>query len=154
MSEIVPRRRFTRGVRPGPTTAELGKKRKYNERGEEIEVESKWNFRRKILTEREKRRILGKVVEIGTRTVFRNHIYQWGGRFYIQREGGSIGLRLTGVTAKLRMVNWMQKYKNLLDKNKVRTVMNTIYVDDMNWRGQSLELGRRWSEEEKMFIGA
>ena len=76
MNEIIPRRRFKKGVRPGPTTEELSKKRKYNEKGEEEEGETKWVFRRKVLSAKEKRQILGKVVEISTRTVFRNHIYQ------------------------------------------------------------------------------
>ena len=103
MGKYIPRRRHKQGSRPGPTTAELGVKRKYDSLGEEIVGESKWVVKRKILTEKEKRKVLGKIVEIGTRLVFRNHVYQWGGRFYIQKEGGSIGLRLTGVAAKLTL---------------------------------------------------
>ena len=47
---------------------------------------------RKNMTDKEKRRVVAKVVEIGIRTTFRNHLYQWGGEFYVQREGGPIGL--------------------------------------------------------------
>ena len=64
MADIIPRRRFSKGVRPGPTTAELGRKRKYNEKGEELQGETKWYFRRKTLSKAEKKHILGKVVEI------------------------------------------------------------------------------------------
>ena len=42
-------------------------------------------MRRKVLTEREKRKVLGKVVDIATRLVCMNHVYKWGGRFYVQK---------------------------------------------------------------------
>ena len=43
---------------------------------------------RKEMTREEKKKVVSKVIEIGIRTTFRNHIYQWGGEFYVQREGG------------------------------------------------------------------
>ena len=52
-------------------------------RGEEIVRESKWVVRRKVLTREERRKVISKVIEIGIRTTFRNHVYQWGGQFYV-----------------------------------------------------------------------
>ena len=56
-----------------------------------------------------------------------------GGGFYVQREGGSIGLRLTGVASKLRLIHWMERYRRLLEDNGIKTVLNIVYVDDKNW---------------------
>ena len=76
MSQIVPRIKHKTGVRPGGTTEELSKRRKFNIEGEEIVQESKWIVKRKVYSESEKEQILSKVIEIGIRTTFRNHVYQ------------------------------------------------------------------------------
>ena len=34
-----------------------------------------------------------------------------------------------GVVAKLRMIDWMRKFGMLLEKNKITTYMNVVYVD-------------------------
>ena len=59
----------------------------------------------------EKDKVVAKVIEIGLRKTFKNHVYQWGGQFFVQREGGPIGLKLTGVVAKIRMIEWMKTFK-------------------------------------------
>ena len=71
-----------------------------------MEGESKWVKVRGALTRQDKRKILRKVVEIGVRTVMRNHIYQFEGRNRIQREGGSIGIAAMGVIARIIMLRW------------------------------------------------
>ena len=81
-------------------------KREYLETGEEVEKDSKWREVSRELSKREKRKLLGKVVEIGVMILMRNHVYQFEGKNRVQREGGSIGLKLTGVVAKLRMIRW------------------------------------------------
>ena len=81
MKQIIPRRKCKTGVRPGATTDELHRRRRYNEEGEEIEGESKWVVARKDLSEKEMKSVVAKVIEIGVRTTFRNHVYQWGGQF-------------------------------------------------------------------------
>ena len=78
LSEIVPRRKSKQGVRPGPTTEELYRKRKFDEDGDEIE-ESKWRVVRRKLTRQDKRKLIGKVVEIATQAVMRNHVSQFEG---------------------------------------------------------------------------
>ena len=92
---------------------------------------------------------MSKVIEIGIRTTFRNHVYQWGGEFYVQREGGPIGLKLTGVVAKLRMIRWMGKFNNLVRENKIKSYMNIVFVDDQSWAGRAIRRGTRWDREAK-----
>ena len=77
MSKIVPKRRSRMGVRPGSTTAELYNKRLYGEEGEELERESKWKKIEREFTQREKKKLLRKVVEIGVLILMRNHLYQF-----------------------------------------------------------------------------
>ena len=74
LGRIVPKRKSKFGTRPGGDTKELYVKRKYGDGGEEIEGETKWVEVRGTLTRKDNRRILRKVVEIGIRTLMRNHI--------------------------------------------------------------------------------
>ena len=60
LSKIVPRRKKKTGVRPGPTTKELQRKRTYNEEGEEVE-ESKWGRVKKMLNEEDKRKLIENI---------------------------------------------------------------------------------------------
>ena len=123
MTRILPRRKFTSGTRPGDTTKELYGKRLYNEEGEEVERESKWGRVRGELTKKDKRKIIGKVVEIAVKTLMRNHTYQFEGKYYIQKEGGSIGMAATGVIARLRMVRWSRLFKEKCRENRLELLM-------------------------------
>ena len=81
------------------------------------------------MSSEEKKKVVSKVVEIGIRTTFRNHVYQWGGNFHVQKEGGPIGLKLAGIVAKLRMIDWMKKFNVMLRENRIRTYLNIVYLD-------------------------
>ena len=62
MSQYIPRRKYKNGGRPGATTGELGKRRRFDKEGEEIERESKWVVRRKVLSGEEKKKVVSKVI--------------------------------------------------------------------------------------------
>ena len=133
LTDIVPIRRHKKGTRPGIT----GEK--------EEEKETKWRFKRMDFTEGEKRMLLAKVIEISIKTTFKNHLYQFEGRSYIQAKGGSIGLRLTGVVAKLVMNRWNVRFKELAIQNEITIYLNKTYVDDQNLLLEALDMGRRWT---------
>ena len=57
--------------------------------------------------------------------MYRNELYK-------QRDGGAIGLRLTGVVAQLVMDRWIQVLKKKLREADVRLHMIRKYVDDVN----------------------
>ena len=40
-----------------------------------------------------------------------NHIYMFDGQAYLQTKGGAIGLRLTGLVARVVMDRWAGKMK-------------------------------------------
>ena len=98
-------------------------------------------------TEDEKRMLLAKVIEIAIKTTFKNHLYQFEGQSYIQAKGGSIGLRLTGVVAKLVMNRWNTRFKELAIQNEITIYLNKTYVDDQNLLMEALEMGKRWTGE-------
>ena len=141
---VVPKRKYRRGVTPGVTGKEAKSKKKD---GEEEEQATRWTFRRTEFTEEEKRNILAKVVEIAVRTTFRLHMYQFEGKIRLQKAGGPIGLRLTGVVARLVMMYWEKKFKQILMANNITAYMFAWYVDDVNLLLQALGLGWRWTGE-------
>ena len=67
----------------------------------------------------------------------------------MQREGGPIGLKLTGVVAQMRMIRWMGRFNDLLVQNRIRTYLNSVYVDDQSWAGRALRKGVRWDTRER-----
>ena len=100
------------------------------------------------------------MVKVAVKTTFRNHLYQFEGKSYIQAKGGSIGLRLTGVVAKLVMGYWGRKFKEKAIENKLTIYLNKVYVDDVNllmeaiergwrWNGEKLEWSKKWKEEDE-----
>ena len=145
LGETVPKRKYRKGTRPGINTKEtVGKKKE----GESEELVTKWEFSRTDFTEMEKRNLLAKVVEIAVRTTFRNHLYQFEGKMRVQAEGGPIGLRLTGVVARIVMDYWARKFKELVKANNLTIYMFRKYVDDINLVMEALGIGYRWNGEQ------
>ena len=90
LSNIVPRRRKIFGVRPGSTTQELYSKKEYTEERTEKKGKSKWREVTRELSAKEKRKLLGKVVEIEVTILMKNHVYQFEGKARVQREGEAL----------------------------------------------------------------
>ena len=42
------------------------------------------------------------------------------------------------------MIRWMKLFNNMLVENRIRTYLNSIYVDDQSWAGRALRAGVRW----------
>ena len=117
----------------------------YEAKGKDEQLKrSKWTKVKKILTEVDKRRIVGKVIEIGVRSVMKNHMYQFGGETMVQQEGGSIGLGVTSVIARIRMNLWVREYKKLCQENELKMLLFKVYVDDENTVWRMIKKGIRW----------
>ena len=144
LSRVVPRRRYKKGCKPGVTGKEI--------MGIETEDEAKWEFPNREYTELEKRKLMGTCLEIGIRTIFELHTYQFGGKLYQQADGGPIGLRITGACAKVMMGVWSVRVKRILEENHVRIWLASGYIDDMRHLTSEIGLGRRWSEKEQKFV--
>ena len=87
LSRIIPRRRKRQETRPGP--------RGKDPMGREIGSQEQWIFPEGILTDEDKKRILGAVIRITVELLFSTHLYTFGGDVFLQQLGGPIGLRAT-----------------------------------------------------------
>ena len=67
---------------------------------------TKWKTMTRDYTEDDKKKIIAKVIEVAIQEIFANHVYRFDGKLYRQKEGGAIGLRLTGIVARIVMDRW------------------------------------------------
>ena len=58
---------------------------------------------REPISRQERKQVFGKVLEVAIKAMFSNHIYTYKNELYRQNNGGAIGLRLTGVIARIVM---------------------------------------------------
>ena len=123
----------------------------------EDDPEGQWVFPERELTEKEKREIVGRCVEIGVRIIFENFCYKFGGEALKQSEGGPIGARVTMAAARLVMQAWADGYRNILEEAGLIVDLLTGYVDDVRQASTCLKPGMRYVKERKKFehsIGA
>ena len=99
--------------------------------------------------EAEKRSLIAACLEIGVRTSFKTSVYQFGGRFYLQKTGGPIGARITMAVARIVMYDWGRKLRNILSEAEVKIWMDSVYVDDFRALISALRPGLRWNPSSK-----
>ena len=58
-------------------------------------------------------------------------MFMFDGKAYLQNEGGAIGLRLTGVVARIMMDRWSGIMKRRMTLNKMEYYLQIKYVDDV-----------------------
>ena len=98
------------------------------------------------------RLITGHVAEIGTRTLFENFVYQFGGVAYHQQQGGPIGARVTMCAARMVMQHWARGYTVILLNAGLRIPLLGGYVDDGRQGSTTLRRGMVFDEERKEFV--
>ena len=95
-------------------------------------------------TEKERRQIIGRVAEIGTRVVFEN--------IYHQHGGGPIGARVTMCAAKMVIQNWARKYEGILLRAGLRVPLMSGYVDDGRQGSTVLRKGMMFDDQLGEFV--
>ena len=112
------------------------------------------------LTELEKRLVMAKVMRTAVLTIFKTHTYHFGEKYYLQEEGGPIGLRSTCSIARLVMLWWDDQLVVALESRNIKMISGARFMDDarvwlqairMGWRlvGGVLTYRRAWMEEER-----
>ena len=96
--------------------------------------------------------IMGHVAEIGTRTIFQNFCYQFGGKAYQQQAGGPIGARVTMCAARMVMQHWARGYSSILLQAGLRLPLFSGYVDDGRVGSTILRRGMRFDVQKMMFL--
>ena len=140
---LLPWKRKTPGV-------QAGMKSKFVNSKKDLE-EKQWLFPKAQPNRKEKRMIVARVAEIGTRFIFENFTYQCGEDIFKQMSGGPIGARVTMAAARIVMQNWSRQYRDILLKSGIRLTDLSGYVDDGRQAGTTLRRGMRYDKNEKMF---
>ena len=117
IEELLPTRVTKPGVKPGMKSKWVNCK--------EILEDKDWIYPPMRPTEKQRRQIIGRVAEIGTRVIFENFVYRFGGDAYHQQAGGPIGARITMCAAKMVMQNWSEKYLGILLRANLRIPLLT-----------------------------
>ena len=79
------------------------------------------------------------------------HVYKFDNKFFLQRQGGPIGLCSTASLAALIMKIWDVCWVKLLRDEKIDLLSYFRYVDDARNFMRPLAEGWRWSQSEKRF---
>ena len=119
-----PTRRHSDGRKPNLT----GQAPRNKEKREET-----WNIPdAKNVPEGVVKRMLAKAIEVGVKAVMGGHVYKFNGEIKHQKEGGAIGLELTGEIAGVFMSWWDKCLRRKLREDGISIVVYKRYVDDIN----------------------
>ena len=140
LRRILPVRSSNMGVRPEVTGADP--------MGPEVGDQQQWVLPPKMrLTTREKRMIVVTVMKIAVLVLFRTHVYEFGGKFFLQKRGGPIGLRSTCAIARIVMLWRDEKLLSLVASNNLTLKQKARYMDDIQLWLHSVRLGWRWMDK-------
>ena len=89
--------------------------------------------------------MLAKALEIGINAVMNTHVYKFAGEIKAQKQGGAIGLELTGEIAGVFMSWWDKEMRKKMNENNIEVVLYKRYVDDIN---MVIEMNEEEKEDE------
>ena len=129
--------------------------------GSRPRIDSNWKDSDKEVFQQELRRAVATVIEISVNTVMSTHVYTFAGRFFVQRDGGPIGLRSTASLASLIMKIWDVLWLQLLKREGISLIDFFRYVDDARsflrpllegwkWNGQNFEFKEEWYKDDML----
>ena len=134
---VCPTRRARRGPRPNITGCGM--------RENEEERHKPWVFPDLTPVGADmKRKMLVEAVRIVLKTLLETHTYDFAGEIRKQKEGGAIGMELTGVVAQIFMTWWDKEFKRKLEEVSMQLKLHQRYVDDTNLAGEQTEPGVRY----------
>ena len=112
--------------------------------GKTVKVE-KWSWRgKREPTMMQKKRMIASMMQVMVGAIMRNHHYQFDGKLYLQQTGGPIGLKLSGVLARLVMLKFDRVYLEKLKRLGIDPVMYQRYIDDLNMALSCIPPGLRF----------
>ena len=119
--------------------------------GDKPREASNWSDSKREIFQSDRKKIVATMVEILTNVSMSTHVYSFCGHFYVQRNGGPIGLRSTESLASLVMKLWDQAWMNLLAREEITVFEYLRYVDDSRDFARPLEEGVRWDGQNFSF---
>ena len=131
-----PKRKSNKGMKPTITAS--GTKEKKKERY------GPWVFPREKPNKQVQKLMLTEAIKIGLEVVLKNHIYTYEGTNRRQKQGGAIGLQLTGVIADIFMTWWDKQFLMRLQQVNILCKLYKRYVDDINQALRGNVNGKRY----------
>ena len=124
LENVVPKRRFKRGPRPGITCAAVTGGQKARN------ADKSWLPASRKPGVKQKMRMLGKVVAYSIRLALQNHFYTFNNTIRRQAKGGGIGNSLAGEVARLFDIWWDRQFLEKMKTLKIVVDGYQRYVDD------------------------
>ena len=92
-----------------------------------------WEFPEETPNKQEEKKMMAEALNIVIKVIMKNHVYECNNETKKQKEGGPIGLELTGELAKVLM-NWWdeQLKKKIKEQEDLKIAMYKRYIDDIN----------------------
>ena len=146
LKRVLPTRRSVNGTRPGIT----GEDPLSKETGSQDQWEFK-NLGSNGLTNKEKQLVMAKVLKTAVLAIFKTHTYSFNQKFYLQKNGGPIGLRSTCCVARLVMTWWDSMLVEALESLNIKKVAGARYMDDIRVWLHAIRLGWRWVNGELLY---
>ena len=112
-----------------------------SENGNKKKNGPEFNKPKRNATKVEQRKMFGKALEIMLITCMNNHVYQFENKVRVQKQGGPIGLKLTGEIADCLMIDWDKKLLIELKKLKMEPEVYGRFKDDIDLVIERLEKG-------------
>ena len=107
----------------------------------------KWTNCGRLISDQQKLKIVGRVVETAVLVCMGTHPYSFGDKLMVQQEGGPIGMRFTASLANLIMKMWDRAWYKLMEREGITHYLFLRYVDDVRLILPSLKKGWFWDGE-------
>ena len=91
-----------------------------------------------------KKRMVTECIKIALNTLLQNHVYIFDGELRKQKKGGPIGVKLTGIVAKIFMSWWSKQFSDKLKSLDIEQMLHKCYVDDINFGIKATKIGIRY----------
>ena len=88
--------------------------------------------------------MLAKSIELMIIISLENHVYKFGNEIRRQKEGGPIGLSLTGEIADCYMINWDREFLKKLKQLGIEIFVYERFKDDITIVVESFESGTKY----------
>ena len=105
-----------------------------------------WRRARAAPDDEKKKTMFKEALRVALKVVMKNHTYEFARVIRKQREGGPIGMDLTGTIAKIFMKWWDNQLKQKLEAVGIVNKLYERYVDDVNKFVKETEPGARYIE--------
>ena len=146
LRRLVATRAYSKGRRPGCTGEEAKGPNHHEDK-----KRSSWIVPDIEPFGQEIRRMLATALEIAIKVSFSTYVSSFAGKLFSQRLGGPIGSRLAMAVARVMMIRWGEKVKEVLARSGIKCLLSTLYVDDVRLALQMLANGTRWDSDRQEF---